>query len=143
MVTLSSSFFDVNNSLLGQLIRNPNNFRGMRMYFRRPVPRSYTGRFLYNLSIAFCAFLLNASPNGLIGMMIFTVSYLETFPIASMILLIGSSACCLYILILNTGSFLGLIGIMSLYFFLKNFGFAVFSIEQLGNCAAIAPSRSC
>jgi hypothetical protein len=32
---------------------------------------------------------------------------------------------------------------ISLYFFLKNFGFTVLSIEQLGNCAEIAPSSTC
>lgn len=98
MVTFSSFFAHDIRYSDGQLKRKLTNFRGMKIYFHRAV--GAMSRFLYSLSTIFFALLLNRFPTGLIGIMMLTVSYLDIFPIASMMLFNGSSGCILNVLML-------------------------------------------
>jgi len=68
------------------------------------------------------------------------VSYLLTFAIASIILLIGSSGIVLNVLIGYACSLVGSSGIISVCFLEKYLGFVIVSTEEFEYCAAIAPS---
>ena len=99
IVTLSSSFLLDTNLSLGHLKRKLSNLKGLSKFFQCRHFTSYRSRFLYNLSAATCLRTLKFDFSGLATITILTVSSQLTFPIESMILLIGSSGIFLYSLI--------------------------------------------